>query len=178
MTRRCFFILGITFAYEALLDEAPKHVTAVVAISGFVEGLFAEAVAVRERRLGLTCHRRHISYPTVHARFSPQDNTRHTHHIITCLCDIGTVGEHVAAVGYLCYTELHAYGAFLVASLTQLTITNRSNNSAHIHKKAFASTPPPPLRRAAFKRLGAGYFWPAHLHEAPSAPCFGVLWKR
>lgn len=42
----------------------------------------------------------------VHARFSPWTRTWHRH--ITGLCDLETVREHVAAVGYLCQPELHA----------------------------------------------------------------------
>lgn len=35
------------FADEALLDEAPEHVAAVVAVRGLVKGLLLEAMAVR-----------------------------------------------------------------------------------------------------------------------------------
>jgi hypothetical protein len=54
----------LTFADEALLDEAPEHVAAVVAVRGLVEGLLAEAVPVRGGRLfGRARHRRHVSEP-------------------------------------------------------------------------------------------------------------------
>lgn len=36
-----------TFADEALLDEAPEHVAAMMTVGGLVEGLLAEAVSVR-----------------------------------------------------------------------------------------------------------------------------------
>lgn len=37
---------GLTFADEALLDEAPEHVAAVVAVRGLVKGLLLEAMAM------------------------------------------------------------------------------------------------------------------------------------
>lgn len=50
-----------TFADEALLDKAPEHVAAVVAIRGLVKGFLAEAVAVQDGRLlrRARLHRRH-----------------------------------------------------------------------------------------------------------------------
>ena len=40
-----------TFADVALLDQAPEHVGAMVAVSGLVKGLLGEAVPVTRRAL-------------------------------------------------------------------------------------------------------------------------------
>lgn len=39
-------VVAVTFADEALLNEAPQHIAAVVAVGGLVEGLLAEAMAM------------------------------------------------------------------------------------------------------------------------------------
>lgn len=95
----------------------------MVTISRLVVVSFAEIVPVCGGRMfGRTRHRRHDSDPP----FTPDFHRELTlgTRIIICLCDLETVREHDVALVYLCTSELHAYGAFLVlVSRTQLTIT-------------------------------------------------------
>lgn len=50
------------FADEALLDEAPEHIAAVVTVGGLVEGLLAEAVAVRGKEFHGDDRSRHSEF--------------------------------------------------------------------------------------------------------------------
>lgn len=102
--------MWFTFANEALLDEAPKHVAAMVTVRRLVERLLAEAVAVYDGpRLGRSCsarrHDRRARTAEPNARFSPDHGAQHVH--FTHLCDVGAVAEHFVGRTFVCTPQLH-----------------------------------------------------------------------
>lgn len=104
---------GLTFAYEALLNEAPEHVAAMMTVRRFVEGFLAERMAVGSGRLSGHRHRRHCFYPPFKPDFHRE--TKQCTRIIICLCDLETVRVHFAGGSVLRASELHADAPFLAA---------------------------------------------------------------